>query len=177
MSSPPRRTRPCVGGCRPVITLNSVVLPAPFRPISPFTAPAWTSRLTLWSACSPPNRTEISSTASSDNRTHLCPDRRGRAGGCGRGERGHRGIELVEDGRPPSPSPVPEIGDLVIEPADAVGVAADGHHPEADEQLGEVGDLWYVGADHGPDGQEDAGQDRTGEEVHPREGQAHEDGD
>ena len=40
MSLPSRRTRPRVGGWRPVITLNSVVLPAPLGPMSPFTGPA-----------------------------------------------------------------------------------------------------------------------------------------
>jgi hypothetical protein len=37
MSSPSSRTKPRCGGNRPVTTLNSVVLPAPFGPISPVT--------------------------------------------------------------------------------------------------------------------------------------------
>ena len=46
MSWPRKRTRPRVGGCRPVMTLNSVVLPAPFGPIRPVTVPPSTDMLT-----------------------------------------------------------------------------------------------------------------------------------
>jgi hypothetical protein len=39
MSFPLRNTRPAVGFCKPVMTLNSVVFPAPFGPISAVTCP------------------------------------------------------------------------------------------------------------------------------------------
>ena len=40
MSPPSMRTTPEVGDCSPVMTLNSVVLPAPFGPMRPVTQPA-----------------------------------------------------------------------------------------------------------------------------------------
>src|SRR5579864_5031226 len=101
------------------MTLNSVVLPAPLGPIRPFTAPAWTCRLTSWSACSPPKRTEISSTASSANRTHLLSDRPGDGGGA----------QLVDDLHCAAMATLPEIRHLGVQPADAVGVPADSHDP------------------------------------------------
>ena len=45
--------------------LNSVVLPAPFGPISPQMAPLATSKLTSSSAVTPPKRIVTPSTASS----------------------------------------------------------------------------------------------------------------
>src|SRR5205085_12317760 len=64
-SLPPRRIRPWFGGSRPVITLNNVVLPAPFGPMSPVTTPGSAARLTASSATLPPNRTVAPSTSSS----------------------------------------------------------------------------------------------------------------
>ena len=54
-----RRAAPSRPGprCTPVITLNRVVLPAPFGPISPVTAPAGASSDTSSSAVWPPKRT------------------------------------------------------------------------------------------------------------------------
>ena len=43
-------TRPFVGGRIPAIVRNSVDLPAPLRPITPYTEPVGTSKLTLFSA-------------------------------------------------------------------------------------------------------------------------------
>ena len=40
MSTPPKRTVPAFARCSPVMTLKRVVLPAPFGPMSPVTAPA-----------------------------------------------------------------------------------------------------------------------------------------
>ena len=66
MSRPSRRTGPASGGCSPVMTLNSVVLPAPFGPISPVTAPGSArSRSTFASAMLPPKRTVTPRTSSS----------------------------------------------------------------------------------------------------------------
>ena len=64
MSRPSRTTRPEFGGSRPVMTLKSVVLPAPFGPMSPVTQPGSVSRLTVSSATLPPNRTVTSRTSS-----------------------------------------------------------------------------------------------------------------
>src|ERR1700676_3695331 len=64
MSTPSRSTLPAVGSCKPVITLNSVVLPAPLGPIRPVTRPGSTSRVVSERATTPPKRTE---TRSADN--------------------------------------------------------------------------------------------------------------
>ena len=56
-SSPSRTTLPQVVSCRPVMTLNVVVLPAPFGPISPVMRPASTSRSTSRTAWLPPKWT------------------------------------------------------------------------------------------------------------------------
>src|SRR3954466_14825770 len=67
MSSPRSRTRPAVGGCIPVMTLNSVVLPAPFGPMSPVIVPGCTEKVAPLTAVTPPNRTVTSSTSRSGN--------------------------------------------------------------------------------------------------------------
>jgi hypothetical protein len=43
-SSPSKKIRPLVGARKPLTTLNSVVLPAPFGPISPLSSPRRTQR-------------------------------------------------------------------------------------------------------------------------------------
>src|SRR5262245_63746077 len=53
-SSPKNRTRPAVAGKSPVITLNSVVLPAPFAPITARRSPAATENETSSIALSAP---------------------------------------------------------------------------------------------------------------------------
>src|SRR5690242_5046387 len=66
MSAPRNRTRPAVGARNPVTRLNSVVLPAPFGPISPTISPSRTVNETPSTARSPPNaraRPATSSTA------------------------------------------------------------------------------------------------------------------
>src|SRR5690242_4236519 len=55
MSRPSNTTRPAVGWYRPVTLLKSVVLPAPFGPISAKTSPRLMLKLTLSTATSPPN--------------------------------------------------------------------------------------------------------------------------
>src|SRR2546421_10400428 len=57
------------------MTLNSVVLPAPFGPMSPVTRPSSTSRSTPWRACTPPKRTSTSWTSSNANARHLLANR------------------------------------------------------------------------------------------------------
>src|SRR5260370_14605889 len=68
---PSRKTRPVTGGCSPVITLNNVVLPAPFGPIRPVTRPLSASRSTSSRALTPPKRTPTLSTRNTDNVAHL----------------------------------------------------------------------------------------------------------
>src|SRR5215471_8220221 len=63
MSLPSRMISPRFGACRPVITLNSVVLPAPFGPMRPLILPASTSSVALSTAISPPNCTDTSWTS------------------------------------------------------------------------------------------------------------------
>ncbi len=53
MSWPPSRMRPALGRVRPDTRLNSVVLPAPFGPISACTPPCAISRSTASTATSP----------------------------------------------------------------------------------------------------------------------------
>jgi hypothetical protein len=55
---------PDCGVTNPQMTLNSVVLPAPFGPITPSTSPRWTSTDTFSSAVMPPNETVTSRTDS-----------------------------------------------------------------------------------------------------------------
>src|SRR4051794_14047522 len=64
MSLSSNRTRPDAGGISPVRTLNRVVFPAPFGPISPVTVPGVTVSETPSRATAPPNRT-VTSCASS----------------------------------------------------------------------------------------------------------------
>ena len=65
MSHPSRRMRPSVGGRQPVTRLKSVVLPAPFGPITAEIEPCAIENETWLTACSPPNRLEIALTSSS----------------------------------------------------------------------------------------------------------------
>src|SRR5581483_3004693 len=53
MSCPASSTRPSSGRSKPLRTLTSVDLPAPFGPISPTTSPRESSRSTPRSACTP----------------------------------------------------------------------------------------------------------------------------
>src|ERR1051325_7640247 len=68
------RTRPFVGSWSPVMTLNSVVLPAPLGPMSPVTRPGSAVSSTSCRAITPPKRTLTSSTDRSDNAVHLLGD-------------------------------------------------------------------------------------------------------
>ena len=65
MSVPRKRIRPVVGRTNPVRTLNRLVLPAPFGPMSATISPRCKAKLTAESATSPPKRTESRSTSSS----------------------------------------------------------------------------------------------------------------
>ena len=61
-SSAPRKMRPESGASTPAIRLNSVVLPAPFGPISPVIEPPAISRLAPSTAATPPKRLETPAT-------------------------------------------------------------------------------------------------------------------
>ena len=54
MSTPSITMRPAVGRATPEITLNSVVFPAPFGPITPTMLPGATSRSTSFRMVAPP---------------------------------------------------------------------------------------------------------------------------
>ena len=56
-----------VGACRPRITRNSVVLPAPLEPISPVNSPGPIAKLTSSSTVRPPSRTLTPSTLSTSS--------------------------------------------------------------------------------------------------------------
>src|SRR4029453_18665668 len=67
--SPPRRISPPSACVRPLITLKSVVLPAPFGPISPVIEPSRTESVQPESASTPPKRLVIPVTESSGDVT------------------------------------------------------------------------------------------------------------
>src|SRR5580658_1602387 len=161
MSVPPKWTRPRVGGWRPVITLNSVVLPAPLGPMSPCTLPASTDTSTSFRAWIPPKRTVICSATSSANGTHL------RLDGSARGRGGSTFHGRTGGGGPPGPV----VGQLHVHQPDPVGVAAGGHDTEADEDLREL-EKADAGGDDGKDGDEQTGGDGPGEHAHPAQGHA-----
>src|ERR1700756_554080 len=73
MSSPLNRMRPEVGLSTPVKQLKKVLLPAPFGPMMAHTSSRLTSKLTLDSAASPPNRTVNSSVLSTGADTAAGP--------------------------------------------------------------------------------------------------------
>src|SRR3954468_971836 len=77
MSRPSRRIRPEFGARSPVITLNSVVLPAPFGPMSPVTWPGAADSETSSTATLPPKRTMTSSTSSCAIQLHIAHAERG----------------------------------------------------------------------------------------------------
>jgi hypothetical protein len=56
ISSSRKMTRPELGRRNEVISLNSVLLPAPFGPITARISPSETSKLTALTATSPPKR-------------------------------------------------------------------------------------------------------------------------
>src|SRR2546423_212345 len=65
------KTFPPVGGCRPVTTLKSVVLPAPLGPMRPVTWACSASMSTPLSAWMPPKRTSTSLTRNTGKAVHL----------------------------------------------------------------------------------------------------------
>src|SRR5580700_7964248 len=130
-STPSKRTRPRVGGWRPLITLKSVVLPAPFGPMSPWTLPARTDTSTSFRAWMPPKRTVMFSVTRSANGTHLGLD----------GPRGRRRWVAAHPRARRRGALVPVVGDDDEELADADGVAPHGHDPHADQELGEIAQL------------------------------------
>src|SRR5437660_12280011 len=70
MSRPSNTTSPRLGRCRPLMTLNSVVLPAPFGPIRPVMRLASAASATSLTATSPPKRTVTPLTSRSAIRAH-----------------------------------------------------------------------------------------------------------
>ena len=62
-STPASRTRPSSGATKPLMTSNSVVLPAPLAPISPTISPGCTVSVTSSMAVTPPNRRRTSTTS------------------------------------------------------------------------------------------------------------------
>src|SRR5690349_10200026 len=131
MSRSPSRTRPSFGLWRPLITLNRVVLPAPFGPIKPVTDPPSTSSVNRSSAWTPPNRTEIPSTRSTD-RVALVAGRRD-------GDRGQRGF-----GR----SFVPTLLHQRVPAEHAVRVPADADRRQTGTDVQEVAQRGYMRLDH-----------------------------
>src|SRR3954462_6143934 len=128
------------------MTLNVVVLPAPFGPMSPVICPSRADRLTSVTALMPPNFTETStisrtacgsrrrprfsvqaSVAGADKATLLFHEHGRR--GAGDGARGDEGrFRRHADGAADVGA---QVGDAA---ADAVGVAADGDGRDAGEQ-------------------------------------------
>src|SRR5947208_4372995 len=122
MSRSSRKTRPAVGVCRPVMTLNSVVLPAPFGPMSPVTRLAAASTSTPASAVTPPKRTSTASTRNTDKVVPLLRLRHVLGRSPVADPSRHLGAEQhTADGRA-------DRGQLI---GPAVGVVADAEHREA----------------------------------------------
>src|SRR6476659_1688448 len=76
MARPSKRTWPALGASKPVMTLNSVVLPAPLGPMRPVIRPASAPSDTSSTARLPPNRTTMLSTSSSAIQIHLAQTQR-----------------------------------------------------------------------------------------------------
>src|SRR5436309_120986 len=127
-SSPSISTLPEVGSCRPVMTLNRVVLPAPLGPMRPVTRPGSAERSTSWRAITPPKRTLTSSTDRSDNAFHLLGDLDARDAILGSGG---ASAETVDD-----------TADLAD---DAVGAAGDRHGAESGAEEGQAVDVDDLG--------------------------------
>src|SRR2546423_1637722 len=128
------------------MTLNNVVLPAPFGPMSPVTRPSSTSRSTPWRACTPPKRTSTAWTSSSANARHLL---------------GNRGRDL---GPTPALAPHGEIAEPLEDVVDRpVGVAGDGDgaEPGGHEYSAIPEKLELMDA-------EDGGERREGNAAHQR---------
>src|SRR5437588_12524804 len=104
-------TLPPVGSCRPVMTLNSVVFPAPLGPIRPVIDPCSAVRVTSLKATTPPKRTVTSSASRSGNADLL---------GDGRGRRWS-----------PSESRPELLGGLGQHTDHAVAIPRDGHRAQA----------------------------------------------
>src|ERR1019366_8344900 len=102
MSLSRNRTVPESGWMKPEIRLNSVVLPAPFGPITARISPGETSKLTSSTAARPPNRLDRSRTARIGVTAHsrsLHRPRLGRGGG-GRVDHLLRMVRLPLDDQP-----------------------------------------------------------------------------
>ena len=98
-------TEPRPGACRPLMTLNRVVLPAPLGPIRPVTVPGLTARLTSLRAATPPNRTATSRTVST------APSGRASSGGTGlTSQDGRRSEPRCRPDRPRGPGRVFDPG-------------------------------------------------------------------
>src|SRR5262245_32744590 len=91
MSRPANSTRPIAGACRPVMTLNNVVLPAPLGPISPVTDRSSTLIVAPSTATRPPKRTVTSLISSRLMRCSVARDR------CGFANLGRLARNLVRD--------------------------------------------------------------------------------
>src|SRR5664280_315064 len=142
MSVSCRCTVPRSGVWRPLMTLNSVVLPAPFGPMSPVTVPASTVRLASLSAATPPKRTATPSTVrtwvpvavgagvvSACGTETLTPCRRPAEGG-------QRAVRIRQSGGGLDPGELEVDG---IDAQDAVGRPADQDHADPGEDADAAG--------------------------------------
>src|SRR3954470_22401030 len=180
-SRPLMKTRPCVGSCKPVMTLNSVVLPAPFGPISPVMWPASAVKDTSVTALMPPKRTATSRTsrtssvvrrsamsmsaAGVDKSGLLLQEHRGRPG------RLRRAVHALLAVRA---KPLRQAGDAATDP---VGVAADADRGETGEKKLHVAQLREMVVEHREQREDEGTDERTGRRVDAadaREQQHHE---
>src|SRR5439155_7180375 len=151
-SSPSISTLPAVGSCKPVMTLNNVVLPAPLGPMRPVTRPGSAVRSTSCRAITPPKRTLTSSTDRSDNAVHLLGDL----------VAGDAGVVCG-----PSAEPVDRPADLAHDPVRAAG---DRHGSQAGAQERDVLDADVLGDDVEARAQQHAAEKRTGDCEDPADG-------
>src|SRR5262245_44677761 len=89
MSRPSSTTWPAWGRCSPHTTLNTVVLPAPFGPMTPVPEPRSTGTVVLVSAALPPNGTDTPrASRCATSGLPACGDRRHRGPSVGQSEGG-----------------------------------------------------------------------------------------
>src|SRR4051794_1641802 len=134
------------------MTLNSVVLPAPFGPIRPVMAPCCAARLTSVRALTPPNRTATPATRSTASpSTAWSPDGSRSAADVDKArllleEHGRWTGRLRRDVRRLRRRTVrsKSLGDLRHAAAEPVRVATHADGGEAGEQIGVLQQVWQV---------------------------------
>ncbi len=164
-------TRPRVGCCSPVITLNVVVLPAPFGPIMPVISPARAAKPTSLTASIPPNLTESALTSrtgssSLSSRTDKAVTTFGEEDG-----RRRAGVGCAGRNLPARPGTAREVRDAAADPV-RVASDADGGQPGQEIlQLPEPREMWREHVECGQRRRAEQGAGRGVDAADPRQQQ------